>query len=270
VPAGPAPAPTRLQTVVLRGTAGVSLAVADAVDAALLRELAHTAGLTSLTVSPIELDEIRLTTGCRAATRACLGMIAETLAADSIVLRELTLRADGTAELSLAYLDPDAREEPLTVRGEVSATDASAAARAVPPAVRALFRLPDQVLAAPQPMDQGATPTVFARIRMPTWIVLGSGAAAIAAGIVLGVLANGSHQAYLDTRVESAADADRAADHLSAAEDRALAANLFLAAGAIAIGAGGVMVALDLGLFDDETATPSRAMATVSGALDLP
>jgi hypothetical protein len=138
----------------------------------------------------------------------------------------------------------------------------------VPQAVRALFHLPDQVLAAPR--EHRASPTVFARIRTTTWIVLASGAALLTTGIVFGTLANGSHQDYLDTRVDSAADADRAADHLSAAEDLALGANLFLAAGGIALGAGGVMVALDLGAFDDETGAPTGAMATVSGTLGAP
>lgn len=229
----------RIATVVLRSTDGISFAVADAVDSALIHALESTAGLPDPAVSPIELEEIQLTAGCRANTRECFRTIARTIRADSLVVRELALASDGNARLRLAFYD-SATDAPSAVERSFDPGSARAGARAVEPAIRELFHIPAPVVARVVPDDGG--------IGAHTWITLGAAGVLLAGGTVMGVLAAAAHDDYLGTPVDTTADADRAAERLQTAQDRSLAANVLFGVGAAAAIAGAALLAIDLDL----------------------
>src|SRR4051812_31628517 len=60
-----------LKVAVLRSTQGAAGAMSDAIDGALLRDLAALAGIENPTVAPIDYAEIQLTVGCSDEGRAC-------------------------------------------------------------------------------------------------------------------------------------------------------------------------------------------------------
>jgi hypothetical protein len=266
-----------MRVAVLRATEGDDAgSIASKVDGALLRDLSSTAGIDNPTVSPIDYAEIQLTVGCSDEGRQCLSSIAQLAQVDGVVVRRLSM-APSQVNLTLAYFDATASDEPARVTESFAGDDAGErAVAAVPALVRKLFGVPEPVVVAAiaepvasppaQPARRAATSSLHegssSRVRALTWITLAGGAAVLAGGIVLGASAQSSFDSYKSFELESMADVARAADKLDRAKTKALAADVMMPVGGAILALGGVLLAVDL-LRDDKA--PSLALTPLRG-----
>lgn len=259
---------------VLRSTATSTPAeLSDAVDAALLRDLAGIAGIDDPVVSPVDLAEIQLSVGCADEQRACLEAIARAANVGALLVRSLSTTDQGGARLQLRYFDSASSDEPKVVGTEVTAEHNGELAEAVPSLVRELFGIPE--IAAP------AEPTADAPVVQTTepkpkpeppsserkdssllpWILIGAGAAVLTTGLIVGTVANDDFQAWRKRPIGSTDQADRANDELDDLEARALAADIAMVTGAVALGLGASLLALELG--GDEPASDEPATLAI-------
>jgi hypothetical protein len=268
-----------LRVAVLRTTQGDAAAAAEAVDGALLRDLAAFAGIENPNVSPIDYAEIQLTVGCSDEGRQCLSSVAQTMQVDAVVVRKLAVEP-GRATLTLVYLDATAADEPAhaehVAEGE-AATEALASA--VPALVRRLFGIPEPVVAAAPEQQAGAgapsreasSPDDYppepapggASVGPLTWIALGVGAVALGAGVVLGLGAQSSFDDYKQTEVRDEDDAAQAEEHFDSAESKGRIATVLIPAGAVVLALGATLLVLDLS--DDGGADTELGLAPLPG-----
>jgi hypothetical protein len=240
------------RVAVLRGSEGDLGELANAVDAAMLRDLAAIAGISNPTVSPIDYAEIGLTVGCADPGRGCLVAIAQMLDVDAVVVRRLSIDSS-QARLSLLYFDPRADAEPVRAERAVAKGEAAVALPlAVPELVRVLFGIPEPVTpAAPLAPDSGAGPgsnrAEEPKVGPLTWVALATGVGTLAAGLAIGASANSGFDQYAGLPVRTRAEADRAAGRFETVRSHALVANVLIPTGAALLGLGGVLLVLDLG-----------------------
>jgi hypothetical protein len=273
---------SRQRVAVLRFTQGEAGAAAEAVDGALLRDLATIAGIENPTVSPIDYAEIQLTVGCSDEGRQCLSSIAQMVQVDAVVVRKLSVAPDRTA-LTLVYLDATASAEPAhaehVIEGEA---DADALAAAVPSLVRRLFGIPEPVVAAAPEVQPPGTASATPSTRTPpmpadtakpgggigvlTWVALAVGAGALGAGVVLGLGAQSSFDEFKSTPVDDADDRRRAEQRFDDAESKGRLATVLIPAGAVVLALGATLLVLDLS-DDGGGATELGLQPTTGGAL---
>jgi hypothetical protein len=248
---------------VMRETEGgyIPLDVTEAIDAALLRALGDLAGIRKPSLSPVNYGEVQLTVGCSDELPECLAAITHVAEADAIVVRHLVVDANGAAVLRLLYFDEAGG--PAQVQAAAVPVDrAFELAQVVPGLVRELFQIPEpapnsttgpapalsppQAAAssdagiAPEPVDHGAS------ISAITWIALAVGASALAAGVVLAVSADADHDKFQSTRVRTPMQAEDAHRLFSSIKTRATLADVLMPAGAVVLGAGAVLLGIDL------------------------
>jgi hypothetical protein len=278
-PAEGASSGSPLRVTVLRTTQGEAGAAAEAVDGALLRDLAAVAGIDNPNVSPIDYAEIQLTVGCSDEGRQCLSSIAKTVQVDAVVVRKLTVEP-GRATLTLAYLDATAADEPAHAEHVAEGAAAiEALASAVPALVRRLFGIPESVVAAaPEQQPGAAAPADEASysdeplepepgggsVGPLTWVALGVGAVALGAGVVLGLSAQSSFEDYKQTEeidtIEGRAEAEQ---HFDSAESKGQIATVLIPAGAVVLALGATLLVIDLS--DDGGAGSELGLAPLPG-----
>jgi hypothetical protein len=242
---------------VFRATStSTSVAVSDAVDAALLRDLASLAGIASPVVSPVDYAEIQLSVGCSDESRTCFESIARTANVESLLVRTLDAAPNGNVRLELRYFDLASSDAPTRVSTDVPADQASTAlAEAVPALVRELFGIPKVVAPAapadppppqfqPSPKPTPAAPQAY--VSALTWVALGVGAVALTAGAVIGIAAEQDFERWKRQPIRSAAQAEQASADFEGLQDRAVAANILIPAGAVVLALGATLLVFDL------------------------
>lgn len=261
---------------VLRSTgSAIPAALANDVDAALLRDLRSIAGIEDPMVSPVEYAEIQLSVGCSDETRGCLETIARTAEVSALVVRELSTAEDGTVRLELRYFDAASTDPPAAARSEAPLASSAALTAEVPSLVRRLFGIPEVAAPAPHaPAPEGAPPPAARAddrgAPVVAWTVIGAGAVVLTAGIVVGAVAASDYEDWKKRPIDSMAQADEASDELDALSSRALVANVLMPVGVVALGVGVALLLFDAG--DDEPApldvAPSKdgAVVTLRGA----
>jgi hypothetical protein len=288
--------PTSPRVAVVRATNGVTQELADEIDAALLRELSAVGGIESPVVSPVDYAEIEIGVGCSDDFRACLLAITRAVRVDALVLRRLSLDAQGQGRLELTYFDAASNDAPTIVEATVPATQLNLVlVEAVPMLVRRLFGIeavappaapPTAEVAAattaPSSIQRSAAlaPAREAGVSAHTWIALGAGAATLTAGIVLGWTAQQDFRDWKQTPLQSRAEADAARSAYEDIHTRAIAADVLMPVGAAALGLGLTLLVIDL---EDEAGSdvrnarielapaPAGAMLRVHGVLqDVP
>lgn len=260
----------------MRETGGqIAAGVAEAVDAELLRALGEVAGIRKPTLSPVGYGEVQLTVGCSDESSECLAAITHIAEADAIVVRHLFVDADHTVALRILYFDEAGG--PTQVQIAVLAGHEQDLAPAVPNLVRKLFEIsepaaqgaPSPVVVAPAPAPLEASPATASTSTQPTdggpsistltWVALAVGAATVGTGVVLGVTANSDYSKFKNRPVATDEQADDANKKFSSIATRGTLANVLIPAGAIMLGAGAVLLAIDLSSNDsDAQATHAR------------
>jgi hypothetical protein len=249
-----------VRVAVLRATQGDAGTAAEAIDGALLRDLAGIAGIENPTVSPIDYAEIQLTVGCSDEGRECLAQVAQMVQVDAVVVRKLAVEA-GRSTLTLVYLDATAPDAPATAE-QVAEGDQAAQqlTHAVPSLVRKLFGIPEPVTAAAAPSSSEpatSAPAGAARsdvqvssdgggVSPLTWVALGVGAGVLGAGIVVGVGAQNTFDDFKAIDVHDEDDAKRANDKFDSAESKGKVATILFPAGAAVLALGATLLVLDL------------------------
>jgi hypothetical protein len=261
-------AQTQADVVFMRDTQGdISSAVIASVDAAVVRALGEVAGIRKPSFSPVDYREVQLTVGCNDDSSYCLTAVTHVAEADAIVVRHLLVDPHGAVVLRLLYFDEAGG--PTQVQAAVLAEHALELAQAVPDLVRELFEIPEAAThsvtpaalpPSPPPDAAGSDARVSAGINdrgasisALTWIALGVGASALAVGVVLAVTANADYDDLRSTRVRTLAQAQDAHRTFSSIETRATLANVLIPAGAVVLGAGAVLLGIDL-LSDESSA----------------
>jgi hypothetical protein len=256
-----AEAGSRQRVAVLRTTQGEANAAADAIDGALLRDLAALAGIENPAVSPIDYAEIQLTVGCSDEGRQCLSSIAQMVQVDAVVVRKLAVTPD-RATLTLVYLDATSSDAPAHAEHvEAGEAGADALAGAVPSLVRQLFGIPEPVVAAAPEAQAQAAPTAARSTSGPpmpaedaesggvgplTWVALAVGAGALGAGVVFGLAAQSSYDDFKGTEIDDDEDRARAEDSFDSAESKGRLATILIPAGAVVLALGATLLVLDL------------------------
>jgi hypothetical protein len=284
--------PTSPRVAVVRATNGATQELADEIDAALLRDLSGIGGIASPVVSPVDYAEIEIGVGCSDDFRACLLAITRAVRVDALVLRRLSVDAQGQGHLELTYFEVASRDAPASVQATAPAAQLKPAlVEAVPELVRRLFGIEEvaQPAAPPTPEAAAATPTPSspsrsvalaperdAGVSTATWVVLAAGGATLTAGIVIGWTAQQDFRDWKQTPVQSRADADAARSSYEGIRTRAIAADVLMPVGAVAIGIGLTLLVMDIGNEADSRVPNARlqlvparggAMVRVQGAL---
>jgi hypothetical protein len=268
--------PSALRVAVLRTTRGDAAGSANAVDGALLRDLAGLAGIDNPTVSPIDYAEIQLTVGCSDEGRQCLSSIAQMVQVGAVVVRRLVVEP-GRVTLSLIHFDATASDEPAHAEQVFEGPNAAgAAAAAVPSLVRRLFGIPEPVLvAAPPPQQQRSVlpapqsgPTDAKQENHPsvgalTWVTLGAGAAILTGGFVVGASAKSDFDAFKAIKVKNEQDAQRASTKFDSVQSKSLAANILMPSGAAVLALGATLLVLDL--TRDDKSGPELGVRSLRG-----
>jgi hypothetical protein len=258
----------------------VAASVTEAVDAALLRALGEVAGISKPTLSPVDYGEVQLTVGCSDESSECLAAITRIAEVDAIVVRDLSVAPDGTLALRILYFDEAGGSTHVQIGAP--ADQAQRLPQAVPDLVRELFQLPEPAApsavapaaAAPSPVASSpsgpaaATSDRGASISALTWIALGAGVATLGTGVVLGITAGSDYDQWKGTRVRTRAEAEDASQQFSSIGTRGTLANVMIPVGAVLLGAGAVLLGLDLS--SEVTPTPSGGTVAVRGRFGGP
>jgi hypothetical protein len=259
----------------MRETRGqISSSVIESVEAALLRALGEVAGIRKPTLSPVDYGEVQLTVGCSDESNECLQTITRIAETNAIIVRHLSVEPDGTVALRILYFDEEGG--PVQVQVAVLADHVQDLAQAVPDLVRRLFQIPEpppqgappavDPAAAVPPQDAssaGVTATAtttdrgLGKISTLTWVALGAGAAVLGTGIALGLTAKSDYDDFKSTPVHTQDEADAASEKYSSIKTRATIATVMIPVGAIALGAGAVLLGIDLTRDDSDASGAS-------------
>ena len=224
-----------------------------------------------LSVQPgLDLEAVQLALDCVAQSAACLRSVAASSGVDVLIAPAL-VRKEARLELTLLYFDSRGGSPPRIVNHVQSGTTLSSATLdAIPAMLRELLGLPAAPAAGKSPApavgepapapdtetklapELGAeTPAQGAERRLPIApiVLAGAGVLALAGGITTGLIANGTQDDYdalTHDQPLSRSAVDRARDKESAGKTQAVLTNVMVGAGAAAIVAAGVWLALEL------------------------
>lgn len=253
--------------IVLRSDTAELGVNADAIDAALLRDLMTVGGMDRPQVSPMAYEEIQLNAGCSEASRECLAAIAAMAQVNGLVVRSLS-KVGATLQLEVVYFDAASHDDPARASAEGDAQQLEAN---MPSLVRRLFNIPE--VAVPTAVTAPTTAPVATQgppaatqsgingLTIASIVTLAVGAGVGVAGIVVGSSASSAFDDYKNTDVtdaESAAAADAA---FSDAESRATLANILMPIGGALLVGGVVMLVIGLGNDSEDAATTQVAIA---------
>ncbi|MET0385531.1 MAG: hypothetical protein ABW321_06215 [Polyangiales bacterium] len=221
-----------------------------------IRESLEKLGHVKLTATPgLDLAGVQLALDCMDESVRCLRAVSTKLGVEVLVSPTLE---HGEGELVLTLLAFDARGTGGLTRvvrwqaGDALTADTLAA---VPTLVRGLFPATGATSApsaavAPQPRaaDDSARSAATEGNKLPLapLVVLASGAAILGAGVITGLVGNGTENDYLAARVETREEAQAANDLRDSASTQATVANVLLGAGGAAIAVGGTWLAIEL------------------------
>lgn len=268
-----APAGTRAQerpraVVVESVVGGDAQALASAMQR-VVRNRIEALEVARLEATPaLGFGDLGLAVGCVGRTPECLERIAAQLDVDTLVWLELE-RTGGVVSLALnAYTR--GTDTPLQAERSFRGEDADAEALDEADAlVRQLFDLPAPAPEPPEPLgDRRPTEPAPSPARPSpdegddaleiglTVGLLGTGALTLAAGLVVGAVAQSSRDQYASLEVGTSADVDEALALQERAEAEATAANvLYVAGGALLVGGvTALILSLALGSEGDEEA----------------
>jgi hypothetical protein len=248
-------------SAVLLATGGEPNPAVDSVMHAALEKLEV---VKIVAVPGMDLQAVQLALDCVGETVPCL----ETVAAQSgarVVISPTLQRAADELILSVLRFDTSGGEMRRVLRRQKTEAELL---DAVPQMLRELFDL--RTTEAPM-VEAPAEPAQQSSRALPVGplILAGAGVAALGAGIAMGVVMNDQQSEYerMSMQVETRADAE-AADHArSVGESQALAADVLLAAGGVAILGAGIWLAVELSTGDETP--PTTAFAPVLGPRQL-
>lgn len=232
--------------------------VADAVRAALaeLREV------TLLPPAPLDLESVQLAIDCTDESAQCMSEVATRMEAEILIIPSLKARAD-SLELRLRCFKQSSRGEVTTAMRKQAGTQLdSTLLDAVPSMLREVLALsasgaepadesepesPARSEAEPSGDEPEASEELDEGGGLPLGPMLlgGGGLSLIAAGLVVGVMANASEDDYASRTIDTVGQAKQADAVRERGESEALAANVLLGTGAAALIAAGVWYALD-------------------------
>lgn len=201
---------------------------AQAIDEALARSLREIGGFTRVVYSALSLSELRLAVGCVGEGAVCLQRLARTLGASALVVRRLRTASAGTT-LSLIYRDSTSDDAPLTASRTDAPEHLASQASAL---VRALYGVDEPAHRPPS------------GVRLVSWLTLGSGAALLVGGALLAASSGWGEHTTLEA--DTLSELERIERSYAAARTRALLGNILLGTGALVLGVGGALLAVDL------------------------
>jgi hypothetical protein len=212
----------------------------------------------------VNYGEVQLTVGCSDESTECLAAITHIAEADAIVVRHLSVEPDSTLALRILYFDE--ASGPAQVQIAVLAGHEQELAQAVPNLVRKLFEIPEPAPQSPlvagppvPPPDASSTSAAPAAATSD-----GGGSISTLTWVALGVTANSDYDRFRSTRVQTREQAEAASRKFSSIETRGTLANVLIPAGAVMLGAGALLLGIDL------TSGDSGAETTHAGVQMIP
>lgn len=224
---------------------------------------ADTLGVIRLSGTPaLGLEDLQLALGCIGETTECLTSVADQLEVDALLVPSVE-RSGETFIVSVLHFDKrQQRARRAARRSPVSSGD-DAVLGGVEPILRELFGLPEATDDGSLDLhvDTGASTSSGATSGHTTAsggqhasepdfplvpiVVAGAGVVLVAAGVVFGVLSMDSQSNFASATLDSEASVDAAIDAHDRASWQAVTADVFLAAGAVAIVTGAVLFLVD-------------------------
>jgi hypothetical protein len=233
--------------------------VTEAVRAA----LAELSEVELLPPSPLDLEAVQLAIDCTDESSQCLGEIATRMNAEILIIPSLKVRAE-SLELRLRCFKQSPRREVTTAMRKQAGTQLdSTLLDAVPGMLREALALGSSEA---EPVEDSAPDPLASRnaertgeephadeesgdtgLGLPLGPILlgGGGLSLIAAGLVVGAMANASENDYASRTIDTVEQAKRADAVRERGESEALAANVLLGTGTAALVAAGVWYLLD-------------------------
>jgi len=238
-------------------------------------------GFELLPAAPLDLEAVQLSIDCTDESVRCLREAAARLKARVLFVPAID-RVDGAVTLRLLYFDTASSGEPRSVSKRSSAKTRRGWSAQLPGMLRELLATASQPVAEPEPGEAPAkveapdeapdadqkeaepdsapadvTPAAASAARdtgghagrgLPIGpIVLGgAGVAAVAAGIVVGVMMRDTEASYAARVVDSPMQAQLAEAERKRGQSQAVAATVFLGAGVAAIAVAGAWFAMGL------------------------
>lgn len=239
------------------------------VNDALRKALGALSEVQLLPPSPLDLEAVQLALDC---TGACLPEIADRMGAQIVIIPALKQRAEAL-ELELTCFREDAKSPPRVAMRKQPGTRLDASLLdAVPSMVREVLELegdePGAAAAEPGPEPAAAAPieesgegadepaTATDSLRLGPVLLGGGGLVLLAAGVVVGIVANATEDEYASRDIGNDAQAKAADNQRVTGENQALVANILLGTGAAAVVAAGIWYVLD----GDREHAPGQAM----------
>lgn len=262
----------------------LSPAIQDEADAGLASALERVlrARLDALDVVEVEgtpalnLPDLQLAVGCVAETDACLAAVARQLEVDALVIPTID-RAGDALVASVEYFVAEGAETRRAVRRAEGERAPNELLAQVDPMVRELFDLPppeepiepEELGIDPDPGDGQARrepppapePPPEEGVSPVPFVVGGAGLAAVAGGVVFGLLSESSEGDWSDAPKNTMAQVDAAHELRERAEAQALVANVLLGVGGAAVVAGAALFVLELDGGDEEPPPGGVAVA---------
>jgi hypothetical protein len=210
--------------------------------------------------SPLDLDAVQLALDCSDESARCLSEIAKRMEAQIVVIPSLRQRRDAL-ELHLTSFKQGGTETASAMRKQAGTRLDATLLETVPSMLREVLKLKarEEEAEEPEPIE----PLVSAPIEdpapnseaepddaifgLPLGPVLlgGGGLVLIASGIVVGVMASSTEDAYASQAIDNEAQAKRADELRVQGENEAVIANILLGTGASALVAAGIWYVLD-------------------------
>lgn len=213
----------------------------------------------------LDLEQLQLALGCMGETVSCLEAVSNEVGAPIVIVPALN-RAGTELVATMLLFDIRDGAQRRVVRQASGDTAPTQILEGIDGMLRELFDLPAAVVADPDPEpdpdvvpgpeadpDPDPVPARVAPGLSPVpFVLIGTGAAALIAGVVVGAMSQSSADEYR-AEVASREQVDAARAILSRAEGEALAANVLMIAGGV-IAAGGVIWLLAAG--NDDGSSP--------------
>ncbi len=217
----------------------------------------------------LDLEQLQLALGCMGETVSCLEAVSNEVGAPIVIVPALNRAGTELVATLLLFDIRDGAQRRVTrqASGETAPTQIL---ESVDGMLRELFGLPAATVVEdeggdpdPEPDPEPVVPEPIARPGLSPipFVLIGTGAAALIAGVVVGAMSQSSADEYRATMPTTTAQVDAALATLSRAETEALAANVLMIAGGV-LAAGGVVWLLAAG--NEDGSSPLAAAPVVA------